>query len=98
MRQLTLTPESAERLANNLQSAGYVASKKQQYLRYSKSHGDSTYISHSLNIIRSFNNTKGHSLVVNMFGEANGKASECHDDKYGSWFFNGYTGKAGSKV
>ena len=98
MKQLTLTAELAEKIGNTLQEAGYSVSEKQQYMRYFKAHGDSTYISHSFNIIRSFKNTDGQQIVANMFGEANGKASECHDDNYDSWYFNGYTGKAGSKV
>jgi hypothetical protein len=70
LKHLTLTKESADTLANNLQDAGYVESKKQQYMRYFKSHGDSTYISRSLNIIRCVKNTKGHALVIYDRGQA----------------------------
>lgn len=67
-------------------------------IRYFKSQGDSTYIHHSLNIIRASKNTEGQVLVQRFLGKPNGKASPSQDYTYDTWFLNGYTGKAGSSL
>lgn len=98
MKELSLTQQDVDSLAAKLQTVGYEIVARKQYNRFSKSRADATYIHHSLNIIRSTVNTEAELIIKKVFGEPNGKASESQDDRYSSWFFNGYIGKKGSKV
>jgi len=98
MKNLSLTKESARVISEKLEKAGYVQHERKQYLRFSRERGDTTYIHHPFTIIRSTKSTVGESIIREAFGEPNGKASDSQDDRYSSWFFNGYTGKAGSSV
>ena len=98
MREISLTKQEADALAFKLEDAGYEKHERKIYHLYSKGRADATYIHYSLNIIRSTNSTEAESIIKKVFGEPNGKASDSQDDRYSSWFFNGYTGKKGSTV
>ena len=98
MREMSLTQQEVDTLVIKLENAGYEKFERKQYLRFSKARADATYIHYSLNIIRSTTNTKAELIVKRTFGEPNGKSSESQDDRYSSWFFNGYVGKKGSTV
>jgi len=98
MRELSLTKQEADSLALKLENAGYEKHEMKQYNRFSKVRADATYIHYSLNIIRSTVNSEADLIIKRVIGEPNGKASDSQDDRYSSWFFNGYTGKKGSVV
>lgn len=98
MKHLSLTKEQAALYTELLKNSGYSANMKQQNISFSKGYGDKTYMSHSLNVIRATKKTGGEKITKKIFGEPNGKASDSQDRRYSTWFFNGYSGKAGSKV
>lgn len=98
MKELPLTQKEADSLSAILESAGYEKVERKQYHRFSKGRADATYIHYSLNIIRSTVNTEAEELIKKAFGKPNGKASESQDERYSTWFFNGYVGKKGSTV
>ena len=98
MNHINLTETKAKEIGDALSDAGYSSKDRDMCIRYFKGQGDSTYIHHSLNIVRASKNTQGSTIVQTFLGLANGRASESQDDTYDTWFLNGYSGKAGSKV
>ncbi len=98
MKSLSLDPQQAETIAAQLRNAGYTAIPRQEYTSFSKGRGDKTYLHYSRNVIRATVGTQGEDIIRDVFGPPNGKASDSQNDKYSTWFFNGYAGKAGSKV
>jgi hypothetical protein len=98
MKNLTLTNDGAKSFTEDLEKVGYSVNSKQQNISFDKGYGDKTYLSHSLNIVRATKNTEGERVSIKTFGLPNGKASESQDDRYSTWFFNGYNGKSGSKI
>lgn len=98
MKRLSLTKSQAASYTELLKNAGYSANIRKQYISFSKGYGDKTYLHHSLNIIRATKNTEGEEVTKMTFGEPTGKASDTQDHLYSTWFFNGYSGKAGSKI
>ncbi len=98
MKELILTKETADSVSHMLERAGYTGTPKEVCISFSKGRGDKTYLHHSLNIIRATKNTVAEEIIISVFSNPNGRASESQDDKYSTWFFNGYSGKAGSKT
>jgi hypothetical protein len=98
LKPLSLDPQQAEAIAARLRDAGYTANPRQEYTGFSKGRGDKTYLHYSRNVIRATVGTQGEKIIRSVFGPPNGKASDSQNDKYSTWFFNGYAGKAGSKV
>jgi len=96
MNNLSLTKEMADSVAEKLLEAGYKKFERKQYHRYSKGRADATYIHYSLNIIRATRNTDAQKIITNTFGAPNGWASDSQDDRYCTWFFNGYNSKEGA--
>ncbi|OCH42026.1 hypothetical protein [Aliivibrio fischeri] len=98
MKDIRFLKEQERQLATLLTDAGYSSDNRKMCIRYFKVRGDSTFVHHSLNIIRASKNTNGSLIVKSLLGTANGKASESQEDSYDTWFLNGYRGKAGSKL
>ena len=98
MRNLSLCKEKSEYIAEALKEVGYIANQKKDYTSFSNGYGDKTYIKYNLRIIRATKNTDGERIIADIFGDPNGKASDSQNDRYSTWFFNGYSGRAGSKV
>jgi hypothetical protein len=98
MSSIRLTEDKVKEIESTLSKAGYSSKDRDMCIRYFKGKGDSTYIHHSLNIIRANKNTEGQAIIQKYFGAPSGKASPSQDDTYDTWFFNGYTGKKGSSV
>lgn len=99
MKDMRLTDSKANKIRNELELAGYIATSKVMYVRYTKKHGDSVFIHHSLDIIRCRQNTEASKIIESILGKANGKAAESQDNcNYLSWFMNGYKGKSTTRV
>jgi hypothetical protein len=98
MNNIKFSEAKAKEIEAALSRAGYSSKDRDMCVRYFKGKGDSTYIHHSLNIVRANKNTEGQAIVQKLFGASNGKASPSQNDTYDTWFFNGYTGKKGSSV
>jgi len=98
MKELSLNETIAESITKKLKDAGYSANPRKEYISFSKGLGDKTYLHYSLNIIRATKKTDGEVVIFNIFSTPNGRASESQNKKYSTWFFNGYSGKAGSKL
>jgi hypothetical protein len=98
MNQIDLSNSQVEEIKLLLGAENYSFKNRDMCIRYYKGQGDSTFIHHSLNIIRCSKNTYGQSIVSKYLGAPNGKASESQEASYDTWFLNGYTGKAGSKA
>ncbi|OEF90903.1 hypothetical protein [Vibrio splendidus] len=98
MKEIAFSKCQSFELSKLLQDSGYLSKNRDMCVRYYKGQGDSTFIHHSLNIIRATKSTEGSKFVRQMLGEPNGKASPSQECSYDTWFLNGYQGKAGSKV
>ena len=98
MKELSLKQSQTDSLTEKFENTGYRKIERQQYNRFSKGKADATYVHHSLNIIRATVNTEAEAIILSEFGMPNGKASDSQDDRYSTWFFNGYVGKKGSTV
>jgi hypothetical protein len=98
LKLLSLDKQQADAIATRFRYAGYTANPRQEYTSFSKGRGDKTYLHCSRNVIRVTVGTRGDEIIRAMFGAPNGKASDLQNDKYSTWFFNGYAGKAGSRV
>jgi len=98
LKLLSLDEQQTEAIAAQLRNAGYTANSRQEYTSFCKWRGDKTYLHYSRNVLRAIVGTQGEGVVRAIFGPPNGKTSDSQNDKYSTWFFNGYAGKAGSKV
>jgi len=98
MKHITLTESKANEIRRALSNAGYSEKVLVKYHRYFKNQGDHAVIHHSLNVVRSMKNTESSSIMKEFLGAPNGKATEARDDDYVTWFLNGYSGKAGTKI
>ena len=98
MKHIPLSREEANKIAMSLVEAGYTEHTKKMYVRYSKEYGNSVFIHHSLQIIRCTGNTEAVLIIQKNLGPPNGIASESQDERFCSWFLNGYEGKAGTTL
>lgn len=98
MSNIKLSENNAKEIKAELSLAGYSYKDRDMCIRFYKGKGDSTYIHHSLNIIRANKNTEGRNIIQKFFGIPNGKASPSQNNTYDTWFFNGYFGKKGSRI
>lgn len=98
MSDLILNDSIVENITEELVVAGYIPNERKQYTSFSKERGDKTYLHYSHKIIRATKNTDGESVIRGFFGEPNGRASDTQNHIYSTWFFNGYSGKAGSSI
>lgn len=98
MKELSLNDALEKEVTKQLIKAGYSANLRAQYTSFSRGRSDKTYLHYSHNIIRARKNTKGEEIINNIFGKANGKASDSQNDFLTTWFFNGYKGKKGSGI
>lgn len=91
MRTLKLDYETLKKLACKLHDAGYQRHDLSQYVRFTRGHGDSSYVMNTLSIARSKKGTLGAEIFHEMFGQPNGSAPDKKEMSYDSWFFNGYS-------
>ena len=93
--KMRFTTDQAMPLRVRLEAAGYRATSKVMYVRYSKRRGDSVVIHHSLDIVRCYANTDASEILISTLGSPNGKVSEFQSAPNAlTWFLNGYRGKS----
>ncbi len=96
---MQLSQIHADKIRNQLQSAGYEPTSKKAYIRYTKKRGDAVFLHHSLNVVRSYANTEAAEILKLALGPPNGKwpESQSGSEKL-SWFLNGYEGKSTTTI
>jgi len=99
MKDLSITTTQLTKLIKDVIEHDYTEKvETTTYVSYKKRRGDSIFITHSTNVIRTDKDNTASKLMKAMFGLPNGRTSEAQADKFDAWFFNGYQGKRGTSL
>ncbi len=75
-------------IMDRLVQAGYLPEQQNSYVMWSKGRSNCAYL--SKHIIRTTINSEASAIIRRVAGPPNGSASEVQQDKFESWYTDGY--------